>query len=569
MLAVSALLLWIPVLGAVTLNPDESQYEATASYLVATETSAFLPNGAPAVFGLFKLMTWLVGPYPIFAMRVLVMAIAFASALVLFGMVRRVADRWSGLVAGLVFLHYAPRLEGFVVNREWFASFATLAGLALYTSSRETTPRRPLWLIVSGFLCGMALWFKLQASFIVFVIPAVLLLDAIATRSIGMLRRDLPWFAAGGIGSGLAYLAPFWFQGTLEQFLGFMLADVDVFVAGNEAAIRAAAGDSGETFLDHFLLGLPYRPLFLIAYVAAALVAVGWIQRIGRTSRNPTWVTRRGVTLFAVYLFLAMICVQLGSRFFAHYYQLMLPAVAALVGLAFHFFSTVAREHRGWRVVALVVVALLAVERLVALLPDPVWTGELSWPRGPLVILFSLGALGILAFALQQPLRRAAIAMACWIVLQSGMVVLSEQLATRPTTMAHSQYDFAALTQYFEREKQPGDRLFVWGWAPEIYSLTRLEAASHITFCQYVAGDLKGVPNRPALDEEWADLLMAELGASKPRFIVDASRVSWFETERWIYELRNFPDFELNTMLERDYREVARVDDCPIWERVR
>ena len=63
--------LWIPALDVVTLNPDESQYEATASYLAATHTSAFLPNGAPGVFGLWKLMTRIAGPYPIFAMRAL------------------------------------------------------------------------------------------------------------------------------------------------------------------------------------------------------------------------------------------------------------------------------------------------------------------------------------------------------------------------------------------------------------------------------------------------------------------------------------------------------------------
>ena len=106
------------------------------------------------------------------------------------------------------------------------------------------------------------------------------------------------------------------------------------------------------------------------------------------------------------------------------------------------------------------------------------------------------------------------------------------------------------------------------GWAPEIYSLTRLEAASHITFCQYVANDFVGFPDRPSLNQEWAQILMNELDATQPRFIVDASRATWFETEAWIYDLRNFPDFELNTLLETEYRQVARVDDCPIWERV-
>ena len=53
LLAVLSLTLWLPVLGAVSLNPDESQYEATASFLVTSGTSAFLPNGAPGMFGLF------------------------------------------------------------------------------------------------------------------------------------------------------------------------------------------------------------------------------------------------------------------------------------------------------------------------------------------------------------------------------------------------------------------------------------------------------------------------------------------------------------------------------------
>ena len=32
LLAVACMLVWIPALGIVTLNPDESEYEATASY---------------------------------------------------------------------------------------------------------------------------------------------------------------------------------------------------------------------------------------------------------------------------------------------------------------------------------------------------------------------------------------------------------------------------------------------------------------------------------------------------------------------------------------------------------
>ncbi|MCH7780453.1 MAG: hypothetical protein IH848_06365 [Acidobacteria bacterium] len=75
LLAVFSLTLWLPVLDEVSLNPDESQYEATASYLVASNTSAFLHGVAP--------------------------------------------------------------FEGFAVNREWFASLATVLGLSLFATIRR------------------------------------------------------------------------------------------------------------------------------------------------------------------------------------------------------------------------------------------------------------------------------------------------------------------------------------------------------------------------------------------------------------------------------------------------
>jgi hypothetical protein len=502
LLAVLSLTLWLPVLDAVSLNPDESQYEATASYLVATGTPAFLPNGAPGMFGLFKLATWLAGPYPIFVMRGLVMAIAFGIATMLFRIVYRETNRWCGLLSGLVFLHGVVPFEGFTVNREWFASLVTVGGLSVYATIRRHERPRTWFLLASGFLCGMALWFKLQASFITLVVPVVLLVEAAVSRSASRLRDELPWFAAGGLAAGVAYLVPFSMNGTLGQFLEFMFTDVQVYVGGNDAVVKPS-------YLDRFFLDLPHRGLFLIAYALTAVVIVVWIARLfrpGDTSRRPG----SAVSMFAAYLVFAMICVQLGSRFYSHYYQLMLPAVAGLVGLAVH---AVMRPTQA------------------------------------------------------RPARVTGLVVALLIVLQTVFVAGYEQLAPRPASMSHNGYKYVELTEYFKREAGAGDRLFVWGWAPEIYSLSRLEAASHITFCQYVVNDIPGFPDRPSINEEWARMLMDELEATKPRFIVDASRATWFETEAWIYDLRNYPEFELNTLLDTEYREIARVDDCTIWER--
>jgi hypothetical protein len=504
LLAILSLALWLPVLGQVSLNPDESQYEATASYLLASGTSAFLPNGAPGMIGLFKLASWLVGPYPIFFMRVLAMMTAFAIGAMLFRVVRIEANRWCGLISGLIFLHAVAPFEGFAVNREWFSSLVTVGGLSLYMTIRRHKRPRTWLLFVSGLLCGLALWFKLQASVITLVVPVFVLLEAIASRSAAKFRDEIPWFAAGGLSAGVAYLIPYSLNGTLGQFIEFILADVQFYVGGNETVAHPS-------YLSRFFLDLPHRPVFLIAYVMAGLVAAVWVVRMirpGDASERPGPV----LSMFTAYLLLAMYCVQLGNRFYSHYYQLMIPAVAGLVGLSVYGLLGFLRQRPSWRIPGFVAIAL--------------------------------------------------------IVIQTGALVVQEQRALRPGSMSHNAYKYVELTNYFEREAQPGDRLFVWGWAPEIYSLTRLEAASHITFCQFVANDFLGFPDLPSINDVWARMLLDELDATRPRFIVDASRQTWFESEAWIYDLRNFPDFELNNLLRTRYRQVARVDDCPIWERV-
>ncbi len=299
----------------------------------------------------------------------------------------------------------------------------------------------------------------------------------------------------------------------------------------------------------------------------AAILTVTWIARLIRPG-DPGTRPATTATMLLAYLILAMAGVRLGDRFFAHYYQLMLPAVAALTGLAVHFFDRLTRERPGWRIGAVVLTVVLVLERVVALSGDPLWLGRPVWPRTLVTIVFVLAVLGLLAHGLQQPLRRAGFTVGGLIVILTAAMVGEEQLAARPASMSHNPHKYAGLTAYFEREAGPGDRLFVWGWAPEIYSLTRLTAASHVTFCQYVANDFPGASEGRSINETWASILMDELEESRPRFVVDASRASWFETDATAYDLRNFPDFELNALLAASYREVARIDDCAVWERL-
>ena len=573
-LAVACMLLRVPSLDRATLNPDESQYEATASYLVATGTSSFsLPYGAPGTFTVFKLMTWLFGPYPMFEVRLLVQLICLAMALMLYDLVRRETNRWCGLVSGLVFLHFTMLYEGLTVNREWFAALMSLGGIGLYAVARCREGRTRDWiLLLSGLVSGMALLFKLQASFIVFAIPVVLTWETFAERRPASALRSLGFHAAGGLLAGVLYLLPFLLAGTLTEFLGYVFADWNVFVLGNELAVQGASDGVPGMYFERFYWHQPHRPLLLAAYgfaVVGLASSIGGLlgRREKSGSSSVSFVLRPGVLVFVTYLVAAMLCVKLGNRFFGHYYLLMMPPVAALCGLSLYYFAVKARRSMWGRVAGLCLAGLLILDRGIALSRLGLERLLEAWPESTFYIVYLLAGLGIAVFGLARPWRRAGAVVAVLIALEAGLLVVGQQRAETPASMSHNRYRFDQLARFLRERSEPGDRLFVWGWAPEIYSLTRLESASHLASCEYVVNDFLGAPERPSLNAPWVEMMMRDLRSREPRFIVDASARSWTSTEPWIYGLEHYPRFELVEHIRESYLSLGELNGCEVYER--
>lgn len=569
-LIAACLLLRVPSLDRVALNPDESQYEATASYLAATDSSAFLPYyGAPGTFGLYKLMTRLFGQYPSFEVRVLVLLLCLFVTLLLYVLVRRETNPWCGLAAGLIFLHYTMPYEGLTVNREWFALLMSMIAIGLYavTRGRAGRPRDAL-LMLSGLAAGMALLFKLQASFIVFAIPAVLAWQAARERSPRQALRTVGFHAAGGLLAGAIYLAPFLLAGTLGQFLDFVFGDVGVYVEGNEQAMQGFSGGALRLYIDKFYWGQSYRPLLLTAFFFA-LVSVGSAvaSLAGRFRHKPTFVNRPGVLVFATYLVTAVAAVKLGNRFFDHYYLLMMPAVAAMTGLALYWFVVESPRHTWSRRVAAFFVGLIVLDRLIVFGGYSPRGILAAWPQSAFVVAYLVGWLAILVFGTLKPRARLGIVAAALVVLETGLLVYQQQRAETPSSMYLNPYRYDSLAGFLRTSGDEGDRLFVWGWAPEIYTLTRLESATAVTTCEYVVNDFLGAPRPGSIDPAWSGLLMRQLRERMPRFIVDASARSWSSTAPSIYRLARYPDFEFTDFLRANYEPFGRFDGCEVYVR--
>ena len=571
LLGLVCLILRVPSLDRIALNPDESQYTSSAAYLAANGASAYaFPYGEPWTMTLYKGLTLLFGPYPMFEARILVLLIALGTSWILYDWVQRVAGRAWGLVAGLLFLHVNQAFEGWSANREWFSFFPALVGIYLATlaAQRPGRPRIGLWLL-AGFICGMTLWFKRQAVFLTLVVPTLLIwLAWVESAWRPRLRQLLP-FAAGGLAAGALFVLPFLLHGTLQVYVGSLFADYSLFVAENEKQTQTLAGGAAGLYAAKLFVNLPHRALFLVAYLFAAAVLVGALLRgLGRRAR---WsgADRPDVVAFALYLVAALGCVQLGNRFFGHYY---LFAVAPLVGCFALAGCRWGRpdDDRITRGLALATAGLFVIDRAFGLSINSLAVYRAAWPASAPYFLYALVGLVIVGVGLIRPWRRAGALLVALLLLETAMVVVQEQRRAVPPSFRFHPDAFAELADKVHADAGPHDRIFVWGWIPEIYSATRLEPATHMTITEYIVEDYYVIPRGPTINRPLAELLMDDLRRHRPRFIVDATRRSWTMVaggDPWLYRLDQYPEFELVRMLREEYRHVGRYSDCELYER--
>lgn len=574
LLVLACLALRLPSLDRVALNPDESQYEATASYLLGTGRSAFsLTYGVPGTIAVYRAVAAVFGPYSMWAIRVLVLCICALMAWLLYAIGRAAGSRLAGFAAALVLVYLNVGFEGLSANREWFAGGLVLAGVWLALRADRDAGARRLWLLAaSGFVSGMALWFKLQAGYIVLTVPLFLVWRAWADRRWRGLVWQVGCYAAGGWAATGTYLAFLGLGGGLSGYLEFMSVYWRGYV-GDNAAVAASNAQDGADYLARFVGGLSGRAFFLVAYATAGTWVAAQARRRFRERGNaapraaPDDAT---LAMFVVYLAFAMLAVQMGQRFFSHYYLLMLPAVAGLFGVACGRLARRDRPAMLRLTLAGLVVAALLLDLVLKLRDQPLPRLLTLWPASAAALAYLVLFVLVLAWGALRPrahLRRTALGL---LLLETALLVARTQLAAPPRSLPHHPDAFPELVARLRAESHPGDRLFVWGWLPEIYSLTRLEAASHYTISQYIVGDYHAGAAAGRLDARRAAALMTDLEQRRPRFVVDAWRRSWTMAasgDPAIYRLDRYPDFGLTRLLRERYDLVGTFDGCALYVR--
>jgi 4-amino-4-deoxy-L-arabinose transferase-like glycosyltransferase len=429
-------------LFAQPLERDEGEYAYIAWRISEGETPYldWFDQKPPGVFLAYRIALAAPGD-PVVAIRTVGAAFAAGTALALFALARALLGTGAAVVASLVlvFLSADPMLQGASANTEIFMVPGIVVAALL--TLRWLDAQRPSFAaaVAVGLALGAASAFKQVAVVNVPFLIAVVAWRAPRGERARRTARFTAGMAAGGIAIWAAILCWFWLRGGLAPALDAILFHNLQYTADLTSAERIAA-------LDYFV-----PPLVPSQGVAWGLALVGLAVLAVRRDR------------FAA-LFLAgfaaanAVGVSASGFYFPHYFQQLLPAVAALAAAAIAGgASGVASRAR------------LAAGSALALAP-------------PLLV-----AIGIWRLAPDEVSRR---------------IYPGNNFEVMPAIAA----EVAAQTQ-------PDDRVFVFGSEPEILFGARRVSASRYIFLFPVFNTFSDVAERQAS-------VIAEVEAARPAAIV-------------------------------------------------
>lgn len=169
-----------------------------------------------------------------------------------------------------------------------------------------------------------------------------------------------------------------------------------------------------------------------------------------------------------------------------------------------------------------------------------VWTltglaGAVSGGRGfdhyliqvlpPLCLLAATGAAALwrAASARGIPARAAAAVVLAVVLATLGSSALRVRATTAPPDVCRE------VSQYMRDHSGPADRVFAWGFQPEVYLFSNRRPASRFLYASFVTGFIPWSNGEPGRDTAYAivpgalDSLLEDLRRHRPAFIVDCS----------------------------------------------
>ncbi len=469
----------------------------------------------PAVFYVYAGALGLFGQ-TVAAVRAIDLLIFPPVALALYGLGRRLADRWVAVLAlaGFAAFYFTETFWTLTQN-DGIALLPMILAVAFTFKAGDDGPRHGWWAFGAGACCALTLWFKYPFAFFALALVIAHTLIRLARRegspaSRGrLLLADAAGFAAGGLLVGLGGMAYLASLGALDALVQSALTTARYSSLSDPVVTSAGVAERWSR----------WWPLVILA-------VVGLVTQL-RAKRNGG--QSRGWPLIWLWLLSGLAIVLIQGKAYDYHWLPMLPPVLLIAADAFHRLV-----GRLW---------LLIEARAGGRLGRRSWLGAV---HGGVIAVLLLAMIGTIWGATWPYLSGEEDQAAFYGRFQAGDFLADQSLA---------------VVDYLADRTAPGDSLYIWGYRTDVYFLSGLDPATR--FIVYIPLVTEWSP--PAWQQENVDVLWVTL----PTYVLVMQRdeMPWI-TGRHADSHTLLQDYtELNNWLMYNYERVAEIDSFIIWQR--
>ncbi len=462
----------LPYMGLITMNSDEGLYATVARAM----QNGGLPyrdawdHAAPGIFNVYWVLFTLFGKWNMDAVRILALFAHSVSALIVGYDIKRRYGSISGSIAGV----FTAVAIGCYLPADVIAvlteTFMLPPLLAAAVMLFKWCEGGRTRPVISALLIALAIWFKIHALHI----SILLLGGAILGRWINSMLtiRDVVTTLKILVYAGIAYLIlilPLIFRGGFGSYW-------EMYIKYNIFYMNIG------TYGDGFFYGL-YKTVSQWAYPQFTIILLG-LAGFWRLARNTSSKQGRGVMMVCVLIGSFFVALA-GGRLFGHYF---IPAAAFYGWIAaegFVYLRDVIRDRNFLNRKAVKVAGL---------------------------ILLTIGMLFSIHFFHGNAYR------------------MRIYMAQNDINVGHK---FTKLAKKIQEITKPNDKIWVWGFAPEIYLDCQRDCSSRFINCNYLVGLIPWVNVDPEVDTSdlaipgsWQKL-RDDLTSDPPVVIVDAAAANY------------------------------------------
>jgi hypothetical protein len=496
-------------------------------YLHAMDTKA------PLFLYVFYWGDWLGAGQTALGVTLIILGFQLATTVVIYVLGRRILDHVGGLWASVLYIAGSFSIKCQISQSASPEQFALLPlALALYVG----WPKCPAHVALkgrfwAGLMLGVAFGFRPQLAILLLPFGLASLWErSFAPRHVRACVLEVLALTAGFATFVAALGLLFYVKGNLALLWLYVFELQRAYVAEAAPAIGK-------------IVGVFFSRVFSLLYSSPFVWSTALIGLWGACRQGSS----RELRFLALWQAAAFLTVFPGFKLDHAYFGVLLLGNALLAaGVTRSFFSSA--KVRSRRIALCVLVLPLIVFHCESWIFAAYWQGLMPYESTLDYRVKGLDQLARTGSA--KPTSVAAIDKRDFL---SGMVVYFN----RPT--------HPDLSRTLRSLARPGDQLFVWGFAPELYQLTKLWPATRFYTTYHLTGQMRNAKQHfnldaPAFRTIWKQA-MGDLARSQPRFIVDCVAGSRLDT---LDALSRYP--QLSTFITEHYTLVARINLMALYE---